>query len=129
MNTAGSISIAGVAVLESPRAVDPQKGPRHVVFDAHFCIVQGSETITMSLLRYFASSEMATEIQKMADKPFQKAFVIANVCISRHHLSEKKKNSLHHIRSVPPLLIASQLLYSHLAISFLIMHSSETYIK
>jgi len=82
MNSAGSISIAGVVVLESPRAVDPQKGPRHVVFDASFCIVQETETVTLSLLRYFASTEMATEIQKMADKPYQKAFVVANVCIS-----------------------------------------------
>ena len=81
MNSTGSISIAGVIVLESPRAVDPQKGPRHVVFDTSFCIVQETKTVTLSLLRYFASTEMATKIQKMADKPYQKAFVVANVCI------------------------------------------------
>lgn len=81
MTSTGSISIAGVVVLESPRAIDPQKGSRHVVFDANFCIVQGSETVTMSLLRYFASPEMASEIQKMAEKPYQRAFVVANVCI------------------------------------------------
>lgn len=84
MTSTGSISIAGVVVLESPRAVDPQKGSRHVVFDANFCIVQGSETVTTTLLRYFASSEMANQIQKMADKPYQKAFIIANVCFSLH---------------------------------------------
>jgi hypothetical protein len=32
----------------------------------------------MGLLRYFASNEMANEIQKMADK-LQRAFVVANV--------------------------------------------------
>ena len=80
MNAAGSITISGLAVLESPRCVDPQKGPRNVVFDANFCIVEGSETVTMGLLRYFASNEMANEIQTMADKPYQKAFIVANVC-------------------------------------------------
>ena len=84
MTSAGSISIAGVVVLESPRAVDPQKGPRHVVFDASFCVVQEMETVTLSLLRNFASTEMATQIQKMAEKPYQKAFIVANVCILQH---------------------------------------------
>ena len=51
--SAGSITLSGVAILQSPRAVDPQKGPRNVVFDANFCIVEGSQTVTMALLRYF----------------------------------------------------------------------------
>ena len=86
MSTPGSISIAGLVVLESPRAVDPHKGPRHVVFDANFCIIRESESITMGLLRFFASTEMATEIQKMADKQYQKAFVIATVfSLSSYH--------------------------------------------
>ena len=79
MSSPGSISIAGVVVLESPRAVDPHKGPRHVVFDGNFCIIRESESITMALLRFFASTEMATEIQKMAKKQYQKAFVVATV--------------------------------------------------
>lgn len=86
MNSTGSISIAGVVVLEAPRPVDPQKGTRHVVFDASFYIVQETETVTMGLLRYFASIEMATEIQKMNDKPFQKAFVVATVNFCPHNL-------------------------------------------
>jgi hypothetical protein len=79
---AGSVTLSGVAILQSPRAIDPQKGPRNVVFDVNFCIVEGSQTVSMALLRYFASTEMASDIQKMADKPFQKAFVVANVCSS-----------------------------------------------
>ena len=80
MNGAGSATISGLAVLESPQCVDPQKGPRNVVFDANFCIVEGSETVTMGLLQYFTLNKMANEIQTMADKPYQKAFIIANVC-------------------------------------------------
>ena len=80
MTSTGSVSIAGVVVLKSPRPVDPQKGPRHVLFDANFCVVEGSETVTMGLLRYFASNEMTNEIQNMAKKPFQRAFLVANVC-------------------------------------------------
>ena len=79
MNSTGSVSIAGVIILKSPRAVNPEKGPWHVLFNTNFCVVKGSETVTMGLLRYFASNEMANEIQKMADKPFQRAFVVANV--------------------------------------------------
>jgi hypothetical protein len=81
VTTPGSITISGVAVLQSPRAVDPQKGPRNVVFDANFCIVEGSQTVTMGLLRYFASNDAANDIQMMGEKPFQKAFVVANVRI------------------------------------------------
>jgi hypothetical protein len=79
VNSPGSITISGVVILQSPRPIDPQKGPRNIVFDANFCIVEGSQTVTMALLRYFASNEMASDIQDMAQKPFQKAFVIANV--------------------------------------------------
>ena len=79
VNSPGSVTIAGVVVLESPRPIDPQKGPRNVVFDVNLCIVEGSQTVTMALLRYFAPSEMTNEIQAMADKDFQKAFIVANV--------------------------------------------------
>ena len=80
VNSPGSVTISGVVILQSPRSIDPQKGPRNVVFDANFCIVEGSQTVTMALLRYFAPPEMTSDIQNMADKPFQKAFVVANVC-------------------------------------------------
>ena len=33
----------------------------------------------MGLLRFFATNEMTIEIQKMADKPYQKAFIVAHV--------------------------------------------------
>jgi hypothetical protein len=75
----GSITISGVVVLQSPRAIDPDKGPRNVVFDANFCIIEGSQTATMALLRYFAPTDMTNDVQKMAEKPFQKAFIVANV--------------------------------------------------
>ena len=80
MNTTspGSIIISGVAVLQCPQAVDPQKGPRNVIFDTNFFVVDGSQMVTMALLHYFASNEMASQIQTMADKPFQKAFVVAS---------------------------------------------------
>ena len=80
INSSGAVTISGVVILQSPRAIDPQKGPRNIVFDANFYVVEGSESVTMGLLRYFASNEMATDIQKMAEKAFQKAFVVANVC-------------------------------------------------
>lgn len=79
LNSSGSVTLSGLVILQSPRAVDPDKGPRNVVFDANFCIVEGSRTVTMALLRFFASNEMTSDIQKMAEKPFQKAFVVANV--------------------------------------------------
>ena len=78
-NSTGSVSIVGVVILESPRAVNPEKGPQHVLFDANFCVVKGSEKVTMGLLCYFASNEMANEIQKMADKLFQRAFLVTNI--------------------------------------------------
>jgi hypothetical protein len=75
----GFITISGVVILQSPRAIDPQKGPRNVVFDANYCIVEGSTTVTMALLRFFAPNDMAGLIQEIAEKPFQKAFIVANV--------------------------------------------------
>jgi hypothetical protein len=114
MNSTGSVSIAGVVVLESPRAVDPQKGSRHIVFDANFCITQGSETVTTALLRYFASTEMAGEIQKMADKPFQKAFIVATVRLPPNecHHKDNQLTDSHQIasplpNSIPPDLMTT----------------------
>ena len=82
MTSPGSITISGVAILQSPRPVDPERGPRNVVFDANFCIVEGSQTVTMALLRYFSPKEMMDVIQNIASKTFQKAFIVANV---RYH--------------------------------------------
>lgn len=79
VNPPGSVTISGVTILQSLRAVDPQRGPRNVVLDANFCISEGSQTATMALLRYFASNEMASTIQTIATKPFQKAFIVATV--------------------------------------------------
>jgi hypothetical protein len=79
LTSAGSVTLAGLVVLQAPRAVDPHKGPRNVVFDANFYVVEGSQTVTMALLRFFAPTEMADDIQKMSGKPFQKAFIVANV--------------------------------------------------
>jgi len=80
MTSPGYISIAAVAVLQFPRAIEPEKGRRHVVMDATFFVVEGSRTATVGLLRYFASDEMANEIYKIPEKEFQRAFVVANVC-------------------------------------------------
>lgn len=40
---------------------------------------------------------MASEIQKMAEKPYQRAFVVANVCISHRkiHIERKTLTLLH----------------------------------
>jgi hypothetical protein len=109
MNSPGSVTISGVVVLQSPRAIDPQRGPRNVVFDANFCIVEGSQTVTMALLRYFASNEMTNDIQQMAQKPFQRAFIIANV---RHHILLTVYNKLIYLQissvtssSIAPLMV------------------------
>ena len=92
INSPGSVTIAGVAVLQSPRPVDPQKGPRNTIFDVNLCIVEGSQTVTMALLRYFSPPEMLSEIQHMQEKPFQKAFIIANVC---YDFSFTLQNDIH----------------------------------
>lgn len=80
LNSPGSVTISGVVVLQSPRPIKSQKGPWNVIFDANFCIIEGSQMVTMALLQYFALMEMINEILSMGDKPFQKAFVVANVC-------------------------------------------------
>ena len=85
----GSVTISGVAVLQSPRPVDPHKGPRNIIFDVNLCIVEGSQTVTMALLRYFIPPKMSNEIQHMQEKPFQKAFIIANVRYITYFTSRK----------------------------------------
>lgn len=91
INSPGSITISGVVVLQSPRAVDPNKGPRNVVFDTNIYIVEGSETGTMCLLRYFAPNEMADEIMEMTKKKNPKSFHRSQ-CMSHYlsHYSQKK---------------------------------------
>jgi hypothetical protein len=96
--SAGSVTISGVVILQAPRPVDPQKGPRNIVFDANFYIVEGSQTVTMALLRYFAPSDITDDIQRINDKPFQQAFVVANVLYLHHNL----------IFTIPTILILSK---------------------
>jgi hypothetical protein len=81
MSSPGHISITAPAILECPRPVDPQKGNRHLVFDGTFYIDQDTGSSTVGLLRYFASDEMAANLFKITEKEFQKAFVVANVCV------------------------------------------------
>jgi hypothetical protein len=82
MSSPGFVSLSGITVLTPPRAVDPQKGSRNVVFDANFFIVDGSDTSSLTLLRFFIPEDMIAFIQKWQNNPdptFKKAFVIANV--------------------------------------------------
>ncbi|KAF8966900.1 hypothetical protein BDZ97DRAFT_1917165 [Flammula alnicola] len=85
----GYISLSAIAVLASPRPVDPQRGSRNVVFDANFYITEGSQTSSLALLRYFVPDDMMNAIPKMSEKAFQKAFVVANISsITKDTISE-----------------------------------------
>ena len=50
MSSPRYISIAAVAVLQFPHAIEPEKGCRHVVMDATFFIVEGSWTAMKSMV-------------------------------------------------------------------------------
>ena len=52
------MTISGTAFLQSPQPIKPQKEPQNVVFDANLCIVEGSLTVTMALLQFFAPNDM-----------------------------------------------------------------------
>ena len=71
-----------IAVLASPQLVEPQKGPRNVVFDANMYIAEDTEQSSLALLCYFVPDNMINTIQKITETNFQKAFIIANVCSS-----------------------------------------------
>jgi hypothetical protein len=122
MTSPGSITISGVVILQSPRPIDPQKGPRNVVFDANFCIVEGSQTVTMALLRYFAPNEMTDVIQNIKQKAFQKAFIVANVHQSR--LSSFQIKLTYILRRYLPSLPRTVSHPSCQTLTFLTMHSS-----
>ncbi|KAF8805152.1 hypothetical protein BYT27DRAFT_7104584 [Phlegmacium glaucopus] len=79
MNSPGHVSLSAIAILTSPRPIDPQKGTRNIAFDANFYIIEGSQTSSLALLRYFTPEDMISSIQAFSEKPFQKAFIIANV--------------------------------------------------
>ena len=80
MNSPGYISISTIAVLASPRPVEPQKGPRNVVFDANLYIAEDTDQSSLALLHYFVPDNMINPIQKITETNFQKAFIVANVC-------------------------------------------------
>ena len=82
MSSLGFISISAITLLASPRPVDPQRGTRNIIFDANFYIVDGSQTSSLGLLRYFAPDNTPNVMQKFSQDTFQKAFIIANVCLS-----------------------------------------------
>jgi len=80
MDSPGYISLSAITVLACPRPINPQKGNRNIVFDANFFIIEGSQKSTLALLRYFIPDTMVNLIQTFSEKPFQKAFINANVC-------------------------------------------------
>ena len=77
------MSISTVAVLASPRPVDPQKGPRNVVFDANLYIAEDTEQSSLALLHFFVPDDMINAIQKITETNFQKAFIVTNVRSSK----------------------------------------------
>jgi hypothetical protein len=79
MNSPGYMSISTVAVLASPRPVDPQKGPRNVVFDANLYIAEDTQQSSLAILRYFVPDDMINAVQKITDTNFKKAFIVATV--------------------------------------------------
>ncbi|KAF8798914.1 hypothetical protein BYT27DRAFT_7177119 [Phlegmacium glaucopus] len=79
MTSPGYISVSAITILACPRPVDPQKGARNIVFDANFYIVEGSETSSLGLLRYFVPDDMMNVVEKFSENSFQKAFIIANI--------------------------------------------------
>lgn len=82
MASPGQIVVAGVVILANPRAVDPQKGNRNVVFDVNFPVKDGKNR-TLGLLRYFTPENRIAELQKIWDNNFTQAFIIAKVCLPK----------------------------------------------
>jgi hypothetical protein len=81
MNALGFISLSAITVLASPRPVDPQRGTRNIVLDANLFVVDGSLTSSLGLFRYFIPEQATGILQKFKDNSFQKAFIVANVCL------------------------------------------------
>jgi len=79
MTSSGYVSISAITLLASPRPLDPQRGTRNIIFDANLFIVDGSQTSSLALLRYFTPANTSNPIQKFSSDTFQKAFIIANV--------------------------------------------------
>jgi hypothetical protein len=113
----GFISISAITLLASPRPVNPQKGMRNIVFDANFFIVDGSQTSSLGLLRYFAPDNTPNLIQKFSQDTFQKAFIVATVRLSTFpsifHSSHQKKQ----ISSIPEHGISDDLFTQDLDIA------------
>lgn len=78
----GHVKISGMAILANPRPIDPQRGIRHLAFDANFNIADGGKRPTLGLLCYFVPDHMANEIENIMKDEFTQASVTANVCIS-----------------------------------------------
>jgi hypothetical protein len=81
----GFILLSAITLLASPRPVNPQKGTRNIVFDANLYIVDGSETSCLALLRYFVPDNASHVSDRFANNAFQKAFIVANVCLFLEH--------------------------------------------
>lgn len=80
--SAGHVKIVGTAILANPRAIDPQRGMRHLAFDANFNVPDGNKKPTLGLLRYFVPDHLANQIANLRKEEFTQAFISANVRIS-----------------------------------------------
>ena len=115
MNTLGYILISTVAVLASPWSVEPQKGPRNIVFDDNLYIAEDMEQSSLALLHYFISDNMINAIQKITNTNFQKAFIVTNICPLK--LLTDHPNLLIQISSITKNTISTQLVTADIKIT------------
>ena len=86
MSSPGQIFVSGIVMLANPRAVDPQKGTRNVVFDVNFPVKDG-RNCTLGLLRFFTPENRINELGKVWECTFTQAFIIAKVRIPILHFT------------------------------------------
>jgi hypothetical protein len=79
MSSPGQIILAGIVILESPRAVDPQKGNRNIAFDVNIPVKDGNDSQALGLLRYFTPEDRVEELQTVWDNDFSRAFIVCKV--------------------------------------------------
>lgn len=77
----GQIFMTGIVVLTNPRAINPSRGNRNIAFDVNFPVEDGSHDQSLALLRYFTPENRISDLDKVWQDRFTKAFVITKVCI------------------------------------------------
>ena len=77
----GHVVLSGISMIGNPRPIDPQRGDRHLAFDANFPVRDGMHKSSVGMFRYFLPPDFDHSL--IPNGKYTPVYVVANVSIAK----------------------------------------------